>query len=110
MTPERTFVDDLDDPRMQAAIRELQDLIRAHYPDATFATGYGEGPDGVHLDVTVDLEDTDEVVDVYIERLLDFQIDDGLALYVIPIRPPERRAAMLRARNQTAQASATAAG
>ncbi len=102
MTPERTFVDDLDDPRMQAAIREMQDLIRSHYPDATFATGYGEGPDGVHLDVTLDLEDTDEVVDVYIQRLLELQIDDGLALYVIPVRTPERRAAMLRARELAA--------
>ncbi len=108
MTPERAMIVDLDDPRMQAAIRELQELIRVHYPAAVFSAGYGEDPDGVYLDVTVDLDDTDEVVDVYIDRLLDLQIEDGLSLHVIPLRTPERIAAMLRDRKFAAPAAATA--
>lgn len=98
MTNDRPTWPDLDDPRMQAGIRELQALIRSRYPDATFAASYGEDPVGVYLDVTVDLDDTDEVVDLYIDRLVDLQVEDGLKLHVIPIRPPERIAAMLRDR------------
>ena len=88
---------------MQAAVAEVQELIRARYPDATFAAGYGEDPDGVYLTVTVDLDDTDEVVDVYINRLLDLQIEEGLPLHVIPVRPPERIAAMLKERQGHAE-------
>ena len=35
---------------------------------------------------TVDVDDTDVVVDVYIDRLLTLQIEDGLPLYVVPRR------------------------
>ena len=98
MNGRRAKQPDLDDPRMQAAVAEMQERIRARYPDATFAASYGDDPDGVYLTVTVDLEDTDEVVDVYIDRLLDLQIEEGLPLHVIPVRPPERIAAMLKER------------
>ena len=76
-----------DDPRVQAAVVELQDLIQQHYPAATFQEKLGEDPEGTYLMATVDVEDTDEVVDVYIERLLELQIDTGLAVYVVPLRP-----------------------
>ncbi len=39
---------------------------------------------------TVDVDDTDAVVEVYIDRLLELQIDDGLSVYVVPIRPLDR--------------------
>ena len=107
---ERANVVDLNDPRMQSAIRELETLIRFHYPAAVFSSAYGEDPDGVYLDVTVDLDDTDEVVDVYIDRLLDLQIEDGLSLHVIPLRTPARIAAMLRARERAAESPATVSG
>ena len=89
---------DLDDPRMQRAIQEMQALIRERYPDATFSVAYGEDPAGIYLDVMVDVEDMDEVVDVYIDRLVDLQVEEGLKLHVIPVRPPERIEAMLRER------------
>jgi len=38
----------------------------------------------------VDVEDTDEVVDVFMDRLLEMEIEEGLPVYVIPIRPIER--------------------
>jgi hypothetical protein len=80
----------LHDPRIQAAITELTGLIRDGFPSATFAVGEGEDPDGVYVTATVDVEDTDEVVDVFINRMVDLQVKDGLPVYVIPVRPIER--------------------
>ena len=79
-----------DDLRLQAAVVELQALLQQHYPAATFRETLGEDPEGTYLMATVDVEDTDEVVDAYIARLLEFQIDVGLAVYVGPIRPLKR--------------------
>ena len=84
-------------PRMDAAIAEIQDLILAHYPDATFDASIGEDPDGTWLTATVDVDETDEVFDVVVDRLLDMQVEEGLPLYVIPVRPIERTLAELRA-------------
>jgi hypothetical protein len=75
---------------MQAAIEEIQRLIQQHYPEATFQVEPGDDPAGVYLLATVDVEDTDVVVEVYIERLLELQIDEGLAVYVVPVRPLAR--------------------
>lgn len=80
----------LDTPRMQAAITELQGLIRQHYPNTTFEVVHGDDPMGMYVVATVDVEDTEAVVDVYIDRLLKLQIDAGLALYVVPVRPLAR--------------------
>ena len=71
---------------MQAAIEEIQRLIQQHYPEATFQVEPGDDPTRMYVLATVDVEDTDAVVDVYIDRLLDLQIDEGLAVYVVPVR------------------------
>ena len=44
----------------------------------------------MYLKATVDLEDVDEVIDVYRDRLLELQIDEGLPVYVIPLQPVAR--------------------
>jgi hypothetical protein len=85
-----------DSPRLQAAIAELQDLIRHRYPTATFSVDRGEDPAGVYVTVTVDVEDTDDVVDVYIDRLVTLRVEEGLPLHVVPVRPLERVVAQLR--------------
>jgi hypothetical protein len=72
---------------MQAAIEELQRLIQQHYPEATFQVEPGGDPTGMYVLATMDVEDTDVVVDVYFDRLLELQIDEGLAVYVVPVRP-----------------------
>lgn len=77
-------------PRMNAAIEEIEQLILRRYPEATFDIGEGEDPAGIHLIVTVDLEDLGEVSDLYLDRLVDMQVDEGLPLYVIAVRPIER--------------------
>ena len=80
---------DLRDQRIQPAISELKGLISSHYSSATFAISLGDDPEGVYLTATVDVEDTDAVMDVVIDRLLTLQVDEGLPVFVVPIRPLE---------------------
>lgn len=87
---------DRDDPRIQAALAELRGIIEARYPEATFEVSEGDDPEGICLDATVDVENAFDVIDLVSDRMVDIQIDDGLPVYVIPLRPPERVAAMLR--------------
>lgn len=85
-------------PGMQAAIAEMQTLIREHHPTATFRVSRGEAPGSVFLTATVDVDDTDDVFDLVVDRLLDLQVEEGVPLQVIPVRTPERIAAILAAR------------
>lgn len=78
------------DPRVQCALSELQQLIRNRYPSASFAVYRGEDPAGIYLGATVDVEDTDEVVDAFIDRLVDLQVEQHLPVYVVTSRPVER--------------------
>jgi len=88
----------LDDSRISQALDELRSLVLQHYPDATFEVAPApDDPTIVHLLTYVDLEDTDELVDLIIDRMVDMQVDEGLPVYVIPLRTPERIAAMLHA-------------
>ena len=79
----------------QQAVVELQQLIQARYPDAVFEVGPGgDDPEGTYITAIVDLDDPDEVMDLVIERLLTFQIEERLPIQVVPIRTPERVAAL----------------
>jgi uncharacterized protein (DUF433 family) len=77
-------------PRAQAALDELQALIAARYPEATFATYTWYDIAGIYLKATVDVEDVDEVRDVVRDRLLDIQVEDGIPVEVDVEQPPER--------------------
>jgi uncharacterized protein (DUF433 family) len=83
-------------PRAQAALDELQALIAAHFPQATFTVEKGYEPAGIYLVTTVDTDDTDEVVEVFIDRLVDIQVEDGIPVYVTVRQPRERVMAELR--------------
>ena len=85
-------------PRLNEAVRELQGLISASFPHATFVVEEGFDPEGVYLVTTVDIPDTDDVIAVVGDRLLALQVDEGLPIYVTPLRPIERVVAQLRAR------------
>jgi hypothetical protein len=85
------------DARTQQALTELQGLIQAQYPEASFAVAHGEDPEGIYLKATVDVDDIDAVVDVFMDRLLELQVEDGLPIYVIPLEPMERVLATMRA-------------
>lgn len=89
--------------RLEAALTELEALIRTQYPDARFSIARGpEDPQEVHLVATVDVEDTDRVLDVVMERLLELQVTEGLPISVSPRRTPKRRAALWAAKRQPA--------
>jgi hypothetical protein len=75
---------------MQQAVEELQALICQVVPTATFEVIPGDDPAGTYVIATVDVEDTETVVDGYIDRLLTLQIDEGLPVYVVPVRPLAR--------------------
>jgi hypothetical protein len=53
---------------------------------------------GIYLITTVDIADTDEVIAVIGDRLVELQVDEGLPVYVTPLRPIERVIAELRTR------------
>lgn len=88
------------DPRIRDAIQELIGIIRERYPDAHFDVGIGREASGIHITATIDVEDTEEVTDLYIDRLVDMQVEDGLPVHVIPVRPLERTTEMLRQRRK----------
>jgi hypothetical protein len=76
-----------EDPRLLRAAAELRTMIAARYPAATFEIASGDDPAGLYLIPTVDVTDTEEVAEVVSERMLALQIDDGLPIYVFPVRP-----------------------
>ena len=81
---ERTL---LSDTQVQDAIREFTGVIRAQYPDATFDVGFGFESMNVQVTVTVDVEDTEEVEELYRRRLLNLQVEQGLPLDIITVLP-----------------------
>jgi hypothetical protein len=85
-------------PRIQEAVEELRRLIAGRYPDARFDVFERDDPEGVRLQATVDIEDTDEVMDLAMDALYDIQVERGLPVYVVTEQPHLRVAEQLRAR------------
>jgi len=85
---------------------EMQEMIKAAYPTTTFQIYRGEDPEGVYLRAIVDVDDTNDVMDVFIDRLVDMQVEERLPVYVVPVHTPERVARLVaeaeRRREQTA--------
>jgi hypothetical protein len=85
-------------PRMEAAVHELKGMITARFPQATFTVEEGADPEGIYLVTTVDIADTDEVIELVGDRLVALQVEEGLPVYVTPLRPIERVVGELRER------------
>jgi hypothetical protein len=85
-------------PRMQEAVEELKRLITKRFPEAAFVVEEGFDPEGIYLVTTVDIADTDDVIAVVGDRLVELQVDEGLPVYVTPLRPIDRVIAELRNR------------
>ncbi len=83
-------------PAAEKAVEELKTLITKRFPQASFVVEEGVDPQGTYLVTTVDIADTDEVVEVIGDRLVELQATEGLPVYVIPLRPIERVIAQLR--------------
>ncbi len=104
MTPEQIPLN----PDRQHAIEELRGMIQAKYPTATFAVQAGiEDPHETWLTARVDLDDPDEVLDVVLDRVLTLQLDEGVPVYVLPLRTPERVAALRRELTTQRQTAST---
>jgi hypothetical protein len=84
------------DPRIQDGLDQLKALITNRWPTATFAVSRGEDPEGIYLDASADVADTDEVMDVIADRLLALQVEEMLPIYVIILRPLARIAQQMR--------------
>jgi hypothetical protein len=86
------------DPKMQTAVDELQALIQQKHPEAQFRLSRDpEGSDAIHLIAALDVDDTDLVVDEFLDRMMQLQIEEHLPLFVIPVRTPEREMALREA-------------
>ena len=92
-------------PAMEKAVNELKGTIAERFPQASFVVEVGFDPKGVYLVTTVDIADTDEVIDVVGDRLVELQVDEGLPIYVTPLRPIQRVIAELREREQASSLS-----
>ena len=84
----------LANPEIQSAIAELQHLILARFPETEFIIGEASDPEGVLIRAIVDVDDPDEVSAVFIDRMVDIQVDDHLPVYVVPLRMAGREAAL----------------
>lgn len=85
----------VSNPRITQALNELADLIRRRYPDAELQIAPADdAPEFVHLVARVDVDDPEEVAHLVMDRMLEMQIDEGLPIYVIPLRSHARIAAM----------------
>ncbi len=91
-------------PAMEKAVNELKGTIAERFPQASFVVADGFDPKGIYLVTTVDIADTDEVMAVVGDRLVELQVEAGLPVYVTPLRPIERVVAQLREREVTTPA------
>ncbi len=85
-------------PGMKEAVGEIKAAIRERFPQVAFRSRQGDDPQGLYLTVVVDTDDAEAVVDVYIDRLVELQVERGLPLYVVPVRSPEHAALQPTAR------------
>jgi len=84
-------------PKVVRAVEELEGMVRAHYPSATFQVARAaDDPESILLWTTVDVDDPDEVGDLVLDRLLEMQIDEGIPIHLIPVRTPERVMASMK--------------
>ncbi len=61
-------------PAMEKAVNELKGTIAKRFPQASFVVEEGFDPKGIYLVMTVDIADTDEVMDVIGDRLVELQL------------------------------------
>lgn len=90
-----TAPDRVSDPRIREAVAELEERIRHRYPAAIFSVfqGFGDDTEEVYLQAVVDVEDTDEVLDLVIDRLVDMRVEEEIPINVHPRRWRDRLAA-----------------
>ena len=89
-------------PRTEEALAELKALISSRFPEAVFVLGEGEDPEGIYLTAMVDVDDRGEVIDLFLDRLVELQVEEDLPIFVVPLRTAERNAAIAAEQHLTA--------
>jgi hypothetical protein len=85
-------------PRMEEAVHELRRRITACFPQAAFVVEEGFDPEEIYLATIVDIADPHEVMAVVGDRLAELQVEEGLPVYMTPLRPITRVVTQLRER------------
>jgi uncharacterized lipoprotein YddW (UPF0748 family) len=75
----------LQDEKTQRVLAEIQTRIKAVYPEATFTVALGEEPVGIYLDAYTNAPDGFAVLDLVSDWLVDLNVNEGLAVHVIPL-------------------------
>lgn len=78
---------------VEEALDVLRGLIAARFPDARVDVHRGEDPDAWWLVATVDIEDRYEVIDVFLDRLVDLRVEEEVPVFVDVRRASEGEAA-----------------
>ena len=73
--------------RLNEAREEIEAVITKVYPKAQFSHLWLDDPEGMHLRVVVPVDDPEEIFNLIADRLLRFQVAEGLPLYLVPLRP-----------------------
>lgn len=69
--------------QIDTALADVQERIVSGYPHARFRVTRGDDPPGVYLAVSGTGEDLDAVMDSYIDRLIWYQDEQHLLIYVL---------------------------
>lgn len=89
-------------PRIQEALDELRGIIAGRYPEATFDVRRGAEPAAFWLVATVPVEDRYDVIDLFLDRLVDLRVEEAVPVFVDIQRTSEREAAVRAAVEQPA--------
>jgi hypothetical protein len=85
-------------PEMLAAIEEMKALVLSKYPAARFQVIQApDEPGAIHLNTIIDVDDLEEVVDLIMDRMMQFMIEDELPFWVVPVHSTEYALAQLAA-------------
>ena len=71
----KTVEDYLADERIRSAVDELKLVISAKFPGVKFEPYVWDDPEGLYLRTEVDIDDTDEVTDLVIDRQVRMYFD-----------------------------------
>ncbi len=83
---------------IESAVAEIQRRVAMAYPAADLEVFEGEDPSGVYVRATVDLDDTEPVVDTVLDYLLEVQVERRLPVYFVTSQPVARALAWVRGR------------
>lgn len=91
----------VDDPEMMRAFSELSDIILQQFPQARIWVSEITDPvSGISLNVEVDTDNSGDVMDLILDRLVEYAVTDGLHIYPLITRPAARNIEAFQRRNE----------